>query len=201
MIPKLKSLGLALVAMLALSAVIASAASATNFTASSYPTAATAESALGNDVFKTEGGSWECKTHYAAAALSAPSETLTVTPTWTSCKSFGFLSATVNTNGCDLVFHVSGAMDYQCPSGKAITIVSGTCEISIGAQKGLQKVDFANSAGKISAQFTVTGISYTVLKDGFGCPFGGTGLKTGATYTQSNPITYASTNGATLDIG
>lgn len=198
---KCRTLGVALFAILALSAFGASVASAANFTASEYPTAATATSAFGNDDFRTEGGSWECTTHFATAALVEPSETLTVTPTWSECRSFGFLNATVNTNGCDLVFHVNGSMDYQCPAGKAITITSATCEISIGAQKGLKTVDFANSGTNISAQFTVTGLAYTVLKDGIGCPFGGTGAKTGATYTQNKAIIYAATNEATIDIG
>jgi ATP-dependent RNA circularization protein (DNA/RNA ligase family) len=50
----------------------------------------------------------------------------------------------------------------------------------------------------------VTGITYTVTKDGFGCPFSTTKLpetKTGASYTQHKPITFAATNGATIDVG
>jgi len=47
----------------------------------------------------------------------------------------------------------------------------------------------------------VGGIKYTVTKDGFLCPFGGTGAKTGAEYNQNEAIQVASTNGATIDIG
>src|SRR6187397_3604907 len=91
---KFKTLGVALFAVLALTAVAASAASAASYTASSYPTAGTGESAVGNDVFTTEGGTVECKSHYVAT-LSAASTDLTVTPTYTNCKAFGFLEAKV----------------------------------------------------------------------------------------------------------
>jgi hypothetical protein len=47
----------------------------------------------------------------------------------------------------------------------------------------------------------VTGINYTVTEDGFGCPFGGTGAKVNATYTQGSAITFASTTGTTVDVG
>jgi hypothetical protein len=86
MIRKFKTLGIAMAAILALSAIVASAAGATNFTASKYPTAATASSAKGNDDLQTEAGGTECKVHFAIANLSAPSETVTVTPTYTECQ-------------------------------------------------------------------------------------------------------------------
>ena len=82
-----------------------------------------------------------------------------------------------------------------------MVVTAGTCEITIGEQGELNKVDLANSGNGVSAQATVTGIAYTVTKDGFGCPFGGTGAKTGATYTQNSPVLISSNNGAKIDIG
>jgi hypothetical protein len=201
MIRKIKTLGIAVVAVLALSAVVASAASAANFTASSYPTSATAASAIGNDDFKTEAGSVECKGHFHVGPLSAASETVTVVPTYSECRAFGFLNATVHMNECDYTFYTSGSVDLNCPTGKAVAITASTCEVQIGAQSNLSKVDLANSGTGVSAQATVGGINYTVTKDGFGCPFAGTGAKTGATYTQNNAVQVNSTNGATIDIG
>jgi hypothetical protein len=201
MIRKFKTLGIAMVAVLALSAVVASAASATNFTASKYPTSGTATSEKGNDDFNTEAGSVECKAHFHVGPLTEPSETVTVVPTYTECKAFGFLNATVNMNGCDYEFNVNGNVKVLCPAGKSIIITAGTCETTIGAQGPLSKVDLANSGTGISAQATVTGIAYTVTKDGIGCPFSGTGAKTGATYTQNTAVLVSSTNGATIDIG
>jgi hypothetical protein len=201
MIRNFKTLGVAVLAVLALSAVVASAASASNFTASKYPTEGTATSAKGNDDFKTEAGSVECKAHFVVDALSAPSETATVTPTYTECQAFGFLTATVSMNGCDYVFKTTGNVDVVCPGGNKITVVASTCEAQIGGQTGLSSVALANSGSGISAKANVGGIAYTVTKDGFLCPFGGTGAKTGATYTQNSAVQVNSTNGATIDIG
>jgi hypothetical protein len=196
-----KAVGAAVLVALALSALGASAASAANFTASSYPTAATATSPKGNDDFKTEGGSWECKVHYAIAALTGSSQTATVTPTYTECQSFGFLSATVTMNGCDYVYHSDGGMDIECPAGQAMTVVSSTCEVKFGTQTGLKSIAFNNSGTGFTAKANVGGIAYTVTKDGFLCPFGGTGAKTGGGFSQNAAILFSSTNGATIDIG
>ena len=189
-------------AVLAMSAVVASAASASNFTADAYPTGGTATSEKGNDVFSTEAGKVECAAHFEVAALSGPSETATVTPTYTNCKAFGFLSATVAMEGCDYVFHTSGVVDVECPEGKAIVITASTCTATVGSQTGLESVTLANSGTGISAQANVGGIAYTVTKDGFLCPFGGTGAKTGATYKQGEAIQVSPTGeGTKIDIG
>jgi hypothetical protein len=201
MIRKFKTLGIAVVAVLALSAVVASAASATNFTASKYPTAASATSSKGNDTFTTAAGTVECHASFAVASISEPQSSVTVTPTYTSCLAFGLFSAEVHMNGCDYTFYTTGAVDVNCGTGKAIAITAGPCEVQIGAQKGLSKVDLANSGTGISAQATVSGVAYNVTKDGFGCPFSGTGAKTGATYTQHNAVQVSSTNGANIHIG
>ena len=204
MIRKFKTLGIAMVAVLAMSAVVASAASAANFTASSYPTAASATSSAGNDDFKTEAGSVECHASFAVAALSGPSETVTVTPTYTGCKAFGFLNATVNMNGCDYTFNVNGHVDLNCPAGKVVEIVAGTCKVTIAAQTTLKSVALNNSGFGISAKAGVGSIAYTVTQDGFGCPFHTTKLpeaKTGATYTQNSAVQVSSTNGAEIHIG
>ena len=195
---KLKTLGLAVVAVLAMSAVVATAAQA-QFTASSYPTAATATSPKGNDDFKTEAGSVECKGHFAVAALTEASNTVTVTPTYSECIAF-FFSATVHMNGCDYVFHNNGEVDLECPEGAAVTITAGPCEVDIPPQTGLKSVAFTNDATDITVKSTTKGITYNVTKDGFLCPFSGTGHKTGAEYLQNNAVTVNSTNGASISV-
>jgi hypothetical protein len=204
MIRKFKTLGIAMVAVLALSAVVASAASAANFTASTYPTSATASSAKGNDIFSTEGGKVECKSHFHIGPLAAASPSVTVDPTYTECQAFGFVTANVNMNNCDYTFFQNGVVDVTCEAGEGpITITAGTCEVQIhgSENEGLTSVELNNVHPNITAKAKVTGIDYTVTKDGFGCPFGGTGKRTGATYTQTNAVTVAATNGATIDIG
>ncbi|HYG96177.1 MAG TPA: hypothetical protein VD741_03625 [Solirubrobacterales bacterium] len=210
MIRKIKALGVALVAVLALAAVLASAASAANYTASSYPTTGTGESALGNDVFKTEAGTVECKVHYQGT-IAAASETLTGSSTYSNCKAFGFLSATVNTNGCDATAKApvgsgdkyTATGNLVCPLGKSIEITAGTCVVAIGNQSSVGTVALVNqtASGDVTVQANLNSIAYTVTKDGIGCPFAGTGAKTGATYTQTNPITVDSTNGANIHVG
>jgi hypothetical protein len=197
MIRKFKALGLAMVAVLALSAIGASTAQA-QFTATSYPTTVTATSALGNDVITTEGGSVECASHFVGT-LTEASNSLTLTPTYTGCKAFGFLSATVSTNGCTYkwtrISVISAGFDITCPLNKQITIVAGTCEVDILPQSGLLNVTISNRLLDIDARLNLSGITYNVTKDGFLCPFNGTGHKTGAKYVQSVALTYSPLGG------
>jgi hypothetical protein len=202
MIRKFKTLGIAVVAVLAMSAVVASAASATNFTATEYPTAASATSSKGNDTFTTAAGTVECHASFAVASISEPQSSVTVTPTYTNCFAFGLFEAFVHMNGCDYTFYTSGSVDLTCEAEEGpVAITAGPCEVQISGQSNLSKVDLKNSGTGISAQATVGGVAYNVTKDNFGCPFIGTGPRTGATYTQHNAVQVSSTNGAGIHIG
>jgi len=86
-----------------------------------------------------------------------------------------------------------------CPAGKSIQInapATGTtiCEVQVHAQTPGGNVAITNDTAKgdVTVKANVTGIAYTVIKDGFGCPFAGTGPKTGASYTQHTAITFDS---------
>jgi hypothetical protein len=201
---KLKTLGVALFAVLALTAVAASAASAANYTASAYPTTGTALSALGNDLFITEAGKFECKGHFQST-LNAAGPDLSVKVHDTECKAFGFLNATVS--DCTYTFTEPTGSNHSYTAKIDIvstcTVLAGTCEYKIEPQGPLSSATITNdtAAGDVSFKANVTGIAYTVTKDGIGCPFSGTGAKTGATYTQTNAITFDSTNGAIIDVG
>jgi hypothetical protein len=202
---KLKMLGMAFVAVLALTAVSASAASAASYTASSYSTTGTGTSALGNDVFTTEAGKVECASHFEGT-LTAASTDLTIKTKYTSCKAFGFVEAKVS--GCVYTFtEPTGSGDNYTAkvdvSGSLCTIEAGTCKVTVPAQGPLGTVTITNdtAAKDVTVKANVTGIKYTVVTDGFGCPFTGTGEKTNATYVQGSAITFASTNGATVDVG
>jgi hypothetical protein len=202
---KLKMLGMALVAVLALTAISASAASAAKYTASTYPTTGTGESKLGNDVFTTEAGKVECKSHYSGTLKEASTD-LTITLIPSECKAFGFLNATVS--HCTLTFTEPTFTTADAwhmlihITGNCIIIVS-TCEVSIPAQGPLSSVSGTTetAAGDVKVKANVTGIKYNVTKDGIGCPFSGTGEKAGATFTQAEAITFDSTNGASIDVG
>ncbi len=133
MIRNLKALGLAVVAVLAMSAVVASAASAETgtVTAESYPAKLTStqvgtnELSIGNGARKVS-----CTTATVSGELTAATTTLTLTPTYTNCTSTGALPATVTLNGCDYLLHPTkvtattgtGTVDVVCPAGKEITV-------------------------------------------------------------------------------
>jgi hypothetical protein len=185
MIRNLKSLGLALVAVLAMSAVVASAAHAVpQYTASSYSATATGANNKGGETFTTSGGTVTCDSHFQGT-LSAASSTLTVTPNYSNCEAFGFLSADVHENGCTYVFHAtsklstdhySSSVDIVCPAGKTMVITASACEVSVGAQNGLSSVTTQNLAGgQVTVVPNVGNITMNVTKDGFGCPFSSTG--------------------------
>jgi hypothetical protein len=186
MIRNFKALGVAAVAVLAMSAFVASAAQA-QFTANEYPTSGTATNAVGNSVFAVDGSNLECAGHYEGT-LKEASTTVTVTPTYTGCKAFGFASATVTTIGCDYVFHDAGAntagtVDVECSAGNVIKIVAGNCEVQVGSQTGLKSITYSNSHPTVTVKATVTGITVNATKDGFLCPLSGTGHKTASVTT------------------
>jgi hypothetical protein len=206
-----KTLAVALCAALALTAVAASAASAEGtYTAGAYPTTGTATSAFGNDTFITAVGTVECAAHYEAT-LTEASSSMTVKPTYSGCKFAGF-NATVNMGNCDkrftLAISIGGdrwraSLHIGCTSG-SITITAGPCAMTIGPQGPIDGdiIENNTAAGDVSTQADIKNqIAYTVTVDNFGCPFAGTGPKTGASFIQHSPITFDSTNGQPIHIG
>jgi hypothetical protein len=199
---KFGALGVACLAVLAMSAIFGTAAQANPtahvFTAAKYPATLTGSNPVGKETFTTEGGVVKCASSFHGE-LTGRTQTLTATPTYTGCEAFGFVEAKVIMNGCNYLFHLTtlvpasttyqAHVDVVCPAGKVIEINAGTCKITIGGQNGLTTVDLQNVAGgKVSVTPTVANIGYTVTQDGFGCPFAGTGAKGGATYTTHQAI-------------
>lgn len=145
-----------------------------------------------------DGSAVECTNVKFSGTLSKPAEQATLHPTFEGCKAFGFLSATVTSTGCDFVFHVgevvaetkvpgseyAGTADIACETGKKITIVASTCEATIGAQSGLGKVAYVNVFEATPEEFRIDfrGMAPTATKtkDGFLCPFSGTGTTSAA---------------------
>jgi hypothetical protein len=193
MIKHPRNIGLVCVVALALIAIIASAATAApRFTGSSYPTAVTGSNFKGSEVFTTEGGKVECDSHFLSQFYFSADIALELAPTFTNCRAFGFLNATVNPEFCDLVFSVTEKVetgvykhhvDIDCNGADSIKITASTCKAEIKDQNGLTTAKTTNSGSSIVLNQEVTGIAYTVTQDGFGCPFSGTGNKTGGQYT------------------
>ena len=196
---KLKKLGVGLIAVTALSLVIGSSALAAQFTAEKYPTTYEATGAEGSGAFVTEAGSTRCKKISASGTLSAASSTATISSTYSECTAFGFLATTVQMNGCDYLMHVTegagdtykGNGDLVCPAGKEVFGIGGAevCVIHIPPQTNSVQIEFTNDTAnkRVSGKLTGSNIHYTVVKDGFGCPFSGTGTKTGAKAEQASP--------------
>lgn len=135
MIRNFKSLGLALVAVLALSAVVASSASAVGkFTsAAGYPQTLVTEDTGEEDVFIVSGNTLTCANEQFTGELTGASSELKVTPDYVNCKTKGaaFNNVTVTDNGCYFVFtvtttvatdHDSGNVHIKCPIGQKIEI-------------------------------------------------------------------------------
>jgi hypothetical protein len=200
MIRNLKFLGLALVAVMAMSAMVASAASADLFNSEKENTTLTGtqEKHLEggvekNDRFITAGGILECTSAtYKGTQATKTSSTVTVAPTYSGCTFTG-LAATVKTNECTYVFSLIGATttgqaEIKCPTGKEITVEIGPeptrrCIIHISAQI-LSGFGFSISGAGTTRQITFT------FNTGFTVKYSQTGLSgSGACATADNQTT------------
>lgn len=189
MMRNVKALGLAFVAVVAMSAVAASAAQAVpgegHITTSETKAVVTGEGT--NHVLSVGGTNVTC----AVAKLEGTVQDIgqdptqltflesTVTPTYSNCQ-FGGFAATVQMNGCKYKLVGTAALTAQsqvvgCTSGKAITInAAGFCTITIGNQAVLPHVTYTNDSGAVphhvQAHITVGGVAYT--RDSVFCPQG-----------------------------
>jgi hypothetical protein len=193
MIRKFKLVGVMALAALALTAVAASAAQAApEFHVESAPATITGEQ-IGTQKFTTEkAGTVECSTatfHGSTSVTTTTTQTLTAN--YGGCKAFfSFVSATVNMNECDYLFHLTpggispypATVDVVCPTGKSITISSAftSCVVTVGSQTGLEGVSITNTGTKTTRDIDVTlavkGVKYTTTS---GCS-GGAGTWTDA---------------------
>jgi hypothetical protein len=205
MIRNLKALGLAAMAVFAMTAISASAAQAAPlFHAEEAPVTYKGENVGGKEKFKTSAGTVECTTTSVTGESSESTSTeATISPTYTGCKAFGFLTATVTMNGCSYKFHLvegsspaTATVDIVCPAGKDITISSTGCVVHVPAQTGLKHVVFDNEGSgatrDIKATNTVTGIKYTATG---GCP-GGEGTKEDGEYSGTTTVKGFKSGGA-----
>jgi hypothetical protein len=159
----LKTLGLALVAVFALSAVVASAASAQGKITSDGPVTGTGTeitpnklTALGRTV-ECPGSTMTFHEYNVTPHKPVPDDatTATATPHYKNCTVPGVGPATVIMNGCHYVFHIGGTtgvadqfsatIDIVCPAGKVIEVQAFSshpggiklCTTTVKAQTGL----------------------------------------------------------------
>ena len=210
-----KVLGLALVAVFAMSAVVASSASATAFTAESYPQHLTAEDAGSGDRFTISGNELSCSNETFTSQITAQTTTLTFIPSFVGCKTEGsaFDNITVTTNGCTFTFDAHGHSVLDCPttpaqqqahkqhgpieihhySNQGHTTVS--CTNTVGAQNISGTVTYTNDA---DGTVTVNGTPQVNLQTHGGCSFGFT-INLVTTYDLS--IKVRATSGVKIDVG
>jgi hypothetical protein len=189
----LKVLGLALVAVFAMSAVASASAGAATFhseIASPAKTFFNGEQVTEN-VFTVNGRTVKCTKAVFSGEEVAPSETLSVTPEYSGCTAFG-LASTVAMNGCKYKFHnVTGTgpftspVDIVCPEGAHITITAAsTCTVTVAGQTGLSSVSYTNkgtgTGRDVEVGANISGIASNVSGSVLVC---GTNGPESATYT------------------
>lgn len=207
MASKLKTIGVAFIAALALSGLAASSAGATEFTASSYP-AEYAGSQVVKHKLVTDTFTTECEVAKFSGFFVAVSTTMTITPAYSGCKSAG-ITMTMTMNGCDYLLHLPAAgndatMDLVCPAGQEMTIDIGAelskpiCQIHIPPFTGKSKVSLTNEAPGVLATFNLTGFKASLTdSQPFLCPFNGSTVSEAAVYTGTVKFTSA---GKTIDV-
>lgn len=178
--------------------VLAAPAAGDGFAAVSYPVTISGTQLGSGPVFGTEAGSVTCESStLTSPTLSERATSLTLTPTFSNCKAFGSMTATVSATGCTFVLKEAtetefekfeGSMDLNCESEQSIVISTLSCEAQISGQTGLKTMKYVNQHSEVpsnfAATFSLSGVKYTVTKDGFGCPFTGTGAKTSGTFSD-----------------
>jgi len=214
MIRKFKALGLALVAVFAMSVVASSAAqAATGFNWDSGVTLLKA-SAIEPQKFTTTAGTVECAEVVGDAAVSGTTATSVTTTSITyrqtstneNCPTnFGsFITAKIDMNGCNFRFNagttvagnndkLEGTADIICPVGAQIQVTASNCTIDIGSQNGLGPVYYENnttaSPKDVVINPQITNIVYTQTPVGSFLPCGSFTNHTGGTYTGKVTIT------------
>jgi hypothetical protein len=192
----IKTLGLAALMALALTALLGTAsASASQFRAEEYPVALNGTQ-ITQQKLKTAGSSLFCNPTTMSGSLPAASNTITLTPEFKACSYYG-LQATATVNSCKYVFTstneaapFTGTMDIACSNGDKIEFQSPFlgCTVKIPAQSGLNAT-LANDDiltrsrnRKITATLNATGVKY---EDS--C-FEGTGMHEDGTLTGSTAL-------------
>jgi hypothetical protein len=190
MTPKLKALGIAFVAVFAMSAMAVSAAQAegvSELTPQENKHAIITGEQVGRHIFKTSAGQEiTCEIAKFDGTINGNSTTATVAPTYSECHTtFPKLPATVAPNGCDYLFHgqltnpantFKASVDVVCPSpgGVESTFEVGIynnaghtellCTLTIRGQTGKTTNTITNVAGTpddVKVVSNVTGIETT----------------------------------------
>jgi hypothetical protein len=199
-----KSMGIALVAALALTAFAGVAsASAAEFHTSVGSAALTGAQSEAH-VFKVQGQSVTCSTakFTGTAAAAGHSATQQMHPEYSGCTAFGF-PASVATAGCQYNFHATGGtVDLEsCTAGQIVITVNVTgvakCVVNVKGQTGINGQTYTNQAENKSLVVGTasTNIAANVVTSTGLCP-----LTTGETTSTYNGTTSVVANGGAAEI-
>jgi hypothetical protein len=168
MIRNLKALGLAFVAVFAMSAIAASAAQAVEFHAESAPAIIEGVQEAGHpSEFETSAGTISCSgATFTGTSATTTTPTLNINFSYTGCTFLNVLNVPVEPRGCHYVFHASGTVDVagtNC-AAEPIRFSALTCVVTVPPQENLEKVTFTNqgtgSERDVTVTPEVTGIRY-----------------------------------------
>ncbi len=181
----LQILGGVLIAAWVANGLAVASAQGSQFSATSFPAAITAEQEAGQtNQFEVGGSSVKCSTATFSATLAKARSTLTITPDYTGCTTSFGTEASVDNNGCDFVLHAgsaqdesddvfTGAADLVCPAGQELKLTLGLCTIDIPAQEELEGVTYTNkteaSPHNVTVDLALTAVELKVTNV-FLCP-------------------------------
>jgi len=176
------------------SSAMVSMASAAQFTSAGgkYPVTITATSTA--DVFDKFGSSEKCTNNTFSGTLAAASESLTLTPTWSSCTSFGLPSTFTSEAGTwevtsDGTVHIKKKFTEHVYS--STPHVTTLCTNETFPQTPAGKVTWTNNAnGTVTMSGTISGITSTQERNSIFCP-AGTHTTTASYTIQSGGIVFS----------
>jgi uncharacterized membrane protein len=200
---KIKALGLALVAALALTAVMASVASA-QFTSDKEHTILSGEQKKGtNDVFTAGSGfgGITCETAtFSGTSTGTSAETQVITPNYSNCEDTfervvdldnSSLTYTFTSGAGKGTVHVTGSMTLTVTSGGTVV-----CTVEIKAQNGNNGISYTNLGGTKGVETTThsTNVKSTTSGGFFNCGVSN-GEHTNGTYDGTSVIVGTGTDG------
>jgi hypothetical protein len=207
---KLKALGLALVAALALTAVMASAASA-QFTSTSTHTILSGTQE-GNHVFTAGegfGGVTCTEASFSGTGTATEESEQKITPTYSNCTdSFGrvvdldnsSLAYTFTSGASKGTVDISGSMTLTITDSKNHESAGSViCTVTIGAQTGVNGVTYHDNGEGVKVTSNSTNVKNTTSGGFFNCGIGN-GEHSAGTYKGTTNMTGKNTSGTEVDI-
>jgi hypothetical protein len=194
-VKSIKTLGIAVLAALALTAVVGVAsASATEFHSESESTTWKGARTGANHVLKLGNESFSCKNvSFSGTTVLQNSKQFTVTPELTGCTWGAGFAGTWVMHSCKFLVH-SGPSSAEPLVGwidivgceKAMDFNSTNCHLEIGNQKNIGTLEYQNASTEgfktVTMVANFSGITYT-RNPAVGCFNGGPGTFTDGTYT------------------